>query len=63
MNKEEIVQIMLDSFEKNNTQLCINAGMAEDEVAEKTLHARQTMKFLLENIYSTLEEKGIIKSA
>lgn len=63
MNKEEIVQIMLESFEKNNIQLCINAGMSEDEVNEKTSQSRQTMTFLFEYMYDDLDQKGIIKNS
>jgi hypothetical protein len=63
MNKEEVVKIMLDSFEKNNIQLCINAGMSEDEVNEKTSQSRQTMTFLFEYMYDDLDQKGIIKNS
>jgi hypothetical protein len=63
MNKQEIVQIMLESFEKNNIQLCINAGMSEDEVNEKTSQSRQTMTFLFEYMYDDLDQKGIIKNS
>ena len=54
---------MLESFEKNNIQLCINAGMSEDEVNEKTSQSRQTMTFLFEYMYDDLDQKGIIKNS
>ncbi len=63
MNKQEIVQVMLESFEKNNIQLCINAGMDEAEVNEKTLQSRQTMTFLFEYMYDDLDKKGVIKNS
>ncbi len=62
MNKEETVQLMLQSFEDDNMAFCFQAGMEESEANEKMLQARPTMKYFFSNIYDILLEKNIIKS-
>lgn len=62
MNKEEIVQIMLESFEDDNMAFCFQAGMEEEEANEKMIQSRPTMKYFFGNIHDILLEKQIIKS-
>lgn len=62
MNKDEVIQIMLESFEDDNMAFCFQAGMEEEEANEKMLQARPTMKYFFGNIYDLLLEKQIIKS-
>jgi hypothetical protein len=60
MTKEEVVQIMLDSFEDDNMALCFQAGMEEPEATAKMEQARPTMKYFFGNMYDILVEKKIV---
>lgn len=62
MNKEEILDLMLKSFEDDNMAFCFQAGMEEEEANQKMIESRPTMKYFFGNIYETLLEKQIIKS-
>jgi hypothetical protein len=62
MNKEETVQLMLQSFEDDNMTFCLQAGMEESEAKDKISESRPTMKYFFSNIYDILLEKNIIKS-
>lgn len=60
MNKEEVIDLMLKSFEDDNMSFCFQAGMEEAEATEKMLQARPTMKYFFGNIYDILKEENII---
>jgi hypothetical protein len=62
MNKDEIIEIMLKSFEDDNMSFCFQAGMDEDEATQKMIESRPTMKYFFSNIHDILLEKNIIKS-
>jgi hypothetical protein len=61
MNKEEILKIMLQSFEDDNMTFCLQSGMEESEANEKMSQSRPTMKYFFNNMYDILLEKNIIK--
>lgn len=62
MTKEEVVDLMLASFEDDNMALCFQAGMEESEANEKMAQSRPTMKYFFGNMYDILAEKNIINS-
>ena len=60
MTKEEVVNLMLTSFEDDNMALCFQAGLEESEANEKMAQARPTMQYFFGNMYDILTEKNII---
>lgn len=61
MNKEEVVAMMLESFNSDNMQMALASGMPEEEIKEKFENSRASIEFMLSNIYDKLTEANIIK--
>lgn len=62
MNKEEVVDMMLKSFENDNFQMAVQYGMAEEEIKEKFENSKHSISFMLSNIYDMLVSNNIIKN-
>ena len=62
MNKEKVVEMMLESFENDNFQMALQYGMAEAEIKEKFENSKHSISFMLGNIYDLLESNNIIKN-
>jgi hypothetical protein len=61
MNREEIVALMVESLQNDNREICKQNGMAEAEVEESIAKSMQTIDYMMNNIYSKLVEKEVIK--
>lgn len=61
MNKEEIIELMVDSLQSDNREICTQNGMAESEIEESIAKSTQTINYMMNNVYSKLIDKGIIK--
>ena len=61
MNKEEIIQLMVDSLQNDNREICKQNGMPETEIEESIAQSTQTINYMMNNIYTKLVEKEIIK--
>lgn len=59
-SKIEIIEIMIDRFNKENIQLGIQGGASEDEIKERTKEGAPAITFLLEKVYEELEAQGLI---
>ena len=61
MNKEEVIQLMVDSLQNDNREICKQNGMDESEVEDSIAKSTQTINYRMNNIYTKLVEKEIIK--
>ena len=61
MNKEEIIDLMVDSLQSDNREICKQNGMPETEIEESIARSTQTINYMMNNIYTKLVEKEIIK--
>ena len=59
-SKIEIIEIMIDRFNKENIQLGIQGGATEEEIVEKTKEGAIAINFLLEKVYEELDSEGLI---
>ena len=56
MNKEEIVEIMLDSFNNDTRMMCLQHGMSEKETESKIQESQMSLALLLSNAYDKLDD-------
>jgi hypothetical protein len=59
MTKEEVIQIMLDSFNEDARMMGLYSGMSEEETEDKIRESQMSLAFLLSNAYDKLEELKI----
>ncbi len=60
MTKEEVMQIMLDSINSDNRELCARAGMSEEETDAQIEQSQPSLLFILNNVYEKLKEASVI---
>lgn len=61
MNREEVIQLMVDSVHNDNRKICKQNGMAEAEIEDSIAKSTQSINYMMNNIYTKLVDKGIIK--
>lgn len=61
MSKEEVVKLMLASFNNDNRMMATGAGMAEDQINELEAKSAQSLEFMLSNVYDLLVQKELLK--
>lgn len=59
MNREEVIQVMLDSFNEDARMMCKNSGMSEEEIEDKIRENQMSLAFLLSNAYDKLDKLKI----
>jgi hypothetical protein len=62
MNKTDVINIMLEAFEKKNKQLAVMSGMTEEMVDKYIKDSKTSILFLLDGVLSELQEKNIIQN-
>ena len=60
VDKDKVVQIMLDSFNEDTKMMCQQFGMSEEETENKIQEGQMSLVFLLSNAYDKLEELKIL---
>ena len=60
MTKDEVVDLMLNSFNDNTREMCKNFGMSDDETEQKINESQPSLVYLLSNAYDKLKEAGHI---
>lgn len=60
MNKEEIVKIMFDSFNKKNVEMAELAGMSNEDIEKFVNESSVSIKSMLEQVYDDLLLNQII---
>lgn len=60
MNKEEVIQLMLESLNADNRDLCAKAGISEADAEAQIQQSQPSLVFMLGNIYEKLKSNNII---
>jgi len=60
MNKDEVVDMMVKSFNDDNYKMAEAAGMLEGDIKENLENSQPSITFMLSNIYDLLVSKNII---
>jgi hypothetical protein len=60
MNKEEIIDLMLESINSDNRDICRNAGMSDEETNTQIDQSQPALIFMVSNMYQKLKESGVI---
>lgn len=61
MSKEEVVEIMVNTFSEINKSMALMSGMAEEEADKFIEQSRPSIEHTLTSVYDVLVEKNIIK--
>jgi hypothetical protein len=62
MNKDEVVKIMIESFNSDNYKMAEAAGMLESEIKKNLETSQPSIEYMLSNIYDILVTNSIIKN-
>ena len=60
MNKEEVIQLMLDSLNADNRELCAKAGISESDAEAQIAQSQPSLAFMLGNIYDKLKTAKVL---
>jgi hypothetical protein len=60
MNKEEIIQIMLDGVIEDMKYIYTNASISEEESTQHLEQGQMSFQYICNNMYNRLVEKSII---
>jgi len=60
MNKEEIIDLMLDSINTDNREMCKQSGMSDADAEKQIADSQQSLVFMVSNMYQRLKESGAI---
>lgn len=60
MNKEEVIQLMLESMNTDNRDLCAKAGMSASDTETQISQSQPTLIFMFGNIYDKLKANNVI---
>lgn len=60
MNKEEIIDLMLESINADNRDMCKQSGMSEADAEKQIAESQQSLVFMVSNMYQKLKESGAI---
>jgi hypothetical protein len=60
MNKEEIIDLMLESINTDNREICKQSGMSDEDAQKQIDQSQQALVFMVSNIYQKLKERGAI---
>lgn len=60
MNKEEIIDLMLESINSDNRDICRNSGMSDEETNTQVEQSQPALTFMVSNMYQKLKESGVI---
>jgi hypothetical protein len=60
MNKEEIIDLMLDSINTDNRDMCKQFGMSDEDIDKQIDQSQTSLVFIISNMYQRLREAGVI---
>lgn len=60
MNKEEALNLMLNSINEDNRDLCLRSGMSEADAESQIAQSQPTLTLILGNMYDKMKDAGII---
>jgi hypothetical protein len=59
MNKDQLLQFMIEEFESANKQAMISSGMSAQEAETKSLEFKTSIAFILSQVVDKMFEKNI----
>ena len=62
MNKEEIINLMVESINQDNREICERGGMDKDQIEKQIEQSQPSLAYMAESLYNKLIEKEIIKN-
>ena len=60
MNKEEALNLMLNSINEDNRDLCLRSRMSEADAESQIAQSQPTLTLILGNMYDKMKDAGII---
>jgi hypothetical protein len=60
METNEVLQFMIEEFNKENVALCEKSGMTPDQIQSSMNQAQPSITYMIGNIYEKMKEKGYI---
>jgi hypothetical protein len=60
MTKDEVVEMMLFSINKDNREMGKQAGISDDDMEKQIEQSQPSLTFMMSNIYDMLKEGGVI---
>ena len=60
MTKDEVVEMMLFSINKDNREMGKQAGISDYDMEKQIEQSQQSLTFMMSNIYDMLKEGGVI---
>jgi len=60
MNKEELVDFMLESINEDNRQICRSNNMPEDQIDQMITQSQQSLIFMISNLVGKMKERGLL---
>jgi len=61
MNKEEVVQLMLDTFQEINYLMATGSGMDLEEIKKQMEQSEGSIRYMLTACYDKLEQNDLLK--
>lgn len=59
MEKDEVLNIMMESINSDNRELCLRSGMSEEQADSQIEQSQPSLAFMMENIINKLTEAGV----
>lgn len=60
MNKEEVIDFMLESINTDNKEMCKNNGLSDEDTQKQIDQSQPALTVITANLYKRLKESGVI---
>jgi len=60
MNKEEIIDFILESINEDNRSICRQNGMPEDQIENSIKQSQDGLVFMVSNFVGKMKERGLL---
>lgn len=60
MTKQELLNIIIESVNSTNLEICRNANMPEEQIKTYFEQSADSMSFVMARLVDTLVEKGLV---
>jgi len=60
MNKEEVIDFMLESINTDNKEMCKNNGLSDEDTQKQIDQSQPALTIITANLYKRLKESGVI---
>lgn len=60
MEEQEVIKLMLDSFNEDNRMMALQSGMSPDEVESYINQSMPSISFMLTNVYNKMKDANLL---